>query len=238
MDYDIKDFCRYCDNILDLEAASLSDSYHYDSLPQCIIDAVFSIGVRYSSTKNTVKNYCDYFGLREFSFEPDGLDDRHTVSELIENIESKGIKYCTDSIFCNHQRTSTRNGILKSEAVLQFAKILKRNKIETLSDIRVKGLPRIAENEIMQIPGQKSGLSLRYLYMLSGDTNYAKPDRHVLRFIENNTGFCPGIDQAQNILSEAVELLKPRYNGLTVRALDHAIWDYMSNKKSRSKTVF
>jgi len=48
----------YCEEVLNLKNARLSDSYYYSSLPLCILDAVYSIGVRYTSTKNAVLRYC------------------------------------------------------------------------------------------------------------------------------------------------------------------------------------
>ena len=54
----IDSLCVACESIFDLASAALSPSYYYDSLPYCIIDAVFSIGVRYTSTQNVVKSYC------------------------------------------------------------------------------------------------------------------------------------------------------------------------------------
>ena len=44
----VDSLCAACESIFDLASASLSPSYYYDSLPYCIIDAVFSIGVNYS----------------------------------------------------------------------------------------------------------------------------------------------------------------------------------------------
>ena len=44
---------------LDDLGTPLSDAaYEYTSLPLCVIDAVFSIGVRYESTENTVRDFC------------------------------------------------------------------------------------------------------------------------------------------------------------------------------------
>jgi len=54
---------QYCQRTLDLEHATLSDEYYYQSLPLCAIDAVFSIGARYEGTRKLVLRYCDYFGL-------------------------------------------------------------------------------------------------------------------------------------------------------------------------------
>lgn len=73
----IDSLCVACESIFDLASAALSPSYYYDSLPYCIIDAVFSIGVRYTSTQNVVKSYCAYYGLREYNTEQDLNGDAH-----------------------------------------------------------------------------------------------------------------------------------------------------------------
>ena len=219
--------CTACESKLNLASAVLSPSYYYDSLPYCIIDAVFSIGVKYASTQNVVKNYCTYYGLREYNTEKDRYGDTHTVSQMIEHIELAGIEKSADVIFKNHQRTSSRSGILKADAVLRFARILQKYGIETLADITEKKIPFEVEQEILQIPGQKSGLSFRYFCMLSGDDSQAKPDRHVLRFLKEHTGNDYSIQQARDVLGNTVELLKDKYPNLTVRLLDYSIWDYM-----------
>ena len=232
----VDSLCTACESTLDRASVSLSPSYYYDSLPYCIIDAVFSIGVKYTSTQNVVKSYCTYYGLREYNTEQDHYGDTHTVSQLIEHIESVGIEKSADVIFKNHQRTSSRSGILKADAVLRFARVLQKYGIETLADITAKGIPFEAEQEILRIPGQQSGLSLRYFYMLSGDDSQAKPDRHVLRFLKENTGNDYSIPQARDVLGNVVELLKEKYPNLTVRLLDYSIWDYMAHHRKAKST--
>lgn len=226
----IESLCQACEATLNLENAELSSSYYYDSLPQCVIDAVFSIGVKYTSTTNVVKSYCAYYGLRVHNRDHDQKGDKHTISQLIDHITSTGVRKSADVIFQNHQRTSTRNGILKADAVLRFARVLQKYGVETLADMLYKGLPLQAEVEIMRIPGQKSGLSLRYLYMLSGDDSQSKPDRHVMRFLKEHTGQDYSIQQAQDLLAEAVEILREKYPQISVRLLDYSIWNYMSHR--------
>lgn len=218
-----------CKEKLNLESATFSSSCYYDSLPLCVIDAVFSIGVQYTAVKNVVRNYCSYYELRRYNREQDSQGDTHTISQLVEHITDMGIQKSADIIFKNHQRTSARNGILKAEAVLQFAKVLQRNGIESIMDFRSKGLSENAVKEILKIPGQKSGLSLRYFCMLAGDDTQAKPDRHVLRFINQITGKNFSVQQAYEMLSGAADLLKPVYPHLTVRLLDYTIWNYMAH---------
>ena len=230
--------CNACKMVLDLPSASLSQAYYYASLPYCVIDAVFSIGVKYTGTQNVVKNYCTYYGLQEFNQMRDRDVDVHTISQLIHNIISVGVENSADVIFKNHQRTSSRNGILKAEAVFRFATILQKYGIETLSDMAENGIPSEAEREILEIPGQKSGLALRYFCMLAGDDTKAKPDRHVLRFLKEYTGHTFSVMEAQNELIDAAEELREEYPHITVRLLDYSIWNYMAHqKKSADNTT-
>jgi hypothetical protein len=228
---DVTPVCNVCQSLFNLNTLTLGPAAYYDSLPMCIIDAVFSIGVRYTSTQNVVKNYCTYYGLREFNPECDSQGDTHTVSQFIDHISASGIEKSADEIFKNHQRTSTRGGILKADAALRFAKVLQNHGIETLADFSQKGLSEETEAELRKIPGQKSGLSTRYFFMLAGDESQSKPDRHVLRFLKEHTGRNYSIEQAQQMLTETVLSLRVEYPNVTVRLLDHAIWDYMAHRK-------
>ena len=91
--------CNVCQSLFNLNTLTLGPAAYYDSLPMCIIDAVFSIGVRYTSTQNVVKNYCTYYGLREFNPERDSKRDTHTVSQFIDHISASGIEKSADEIF-------------------------------------------------------------------------------------------------------------------------------------------
>ncbi len=235
MNEQISVLAKACETLFDLENSRLSPGYYYDSLPLCVIDAVFSIGVRYTSTQKTVHNYCDYFSLREYNRMRDSEGDKHTISQLVENLSRADSVKNADEIFKNHQRTSTRNGILKADAVLMFAKILKKHRIETLKDLISRELPEKAQEELMRIPGQRSGLSIRYFCMLAGDDNRAKPDRHVLRFLKQYTGQEFTFSQAQEALAQTVDILAYKYPNLTVRLLDHTIWNYMAHEKVKRK---
>ena len=46
----------------DLNIAAPGGEYHYASLPPCVIDAVFSLGVRYESVQRTVREWCARYG--------------------------------------------------------------------------------------------------------------------------------------------------------------------------------
>ena len=169
---------QYCKTRLDL-STEISRDYGYAHLPLCVIDAVFSIGVRYASVEKTIFRFCEFAGVH--------ANDLLSISDFILIHESNGSDGMARAVYQNRQRTSTRNGILKAEAVYRFAKVLAQFGAETLPDVpRVKGFPDF-EAEIKTIPGQRSGISLQYFYMLTGDENTIKPDRMVARFIEQAT---------------------------------------------------
>ena len=217
---------------LNLAVAQLSPEYYYDSLPLCIIDAVYSIGVNYSSTRNTVIRYCDRIGVTRLAAIPGTPSDAYKVENLIDNIDS-----CTDGLFGavqlfgNQQKTSTRSWILKAEAVRRFAKTLLDNGISTISDLRGAPVDTIAqiETQIKTIPGQRSGISFSYFMMLAGNENHMKIDRWLLRFVGSalNIPNYNNVEQAYIDLLAVCDELKITYPDLTPRLLDHTIWSYI-----------
>lgn len=59
---ELLNFVSQCKTKLDVSSLTQEEEYGYHNLPLCIIDAIFSIGVNYTSTSfgNTVKRFCDY----------------------------------------------------------------------------------------------------------------------------------------------------------------------------------
>lgn len=99
-----------------------------------------------------------------------------------------GVNGMAKQVYQNRQRTSTRNGILKAEAILRFAQITHEYGVEYLQDVeKILGNAEF-EAEITHIPGQRSGISLRYFYMLAGSEDFIKPDRMINRFVCEATG--------------------------------------------------
>jgi hypothetical protein len=50
---------RFSASLTNLETTVLPEAYYYSSLPLCVIDTVYSIGVNYESTRRTVSTWCD-----------------------------------------------------------------------------------------------------------------------------------------------------------------------------------
>jgi hypothetical protein len=113
-------------------------------------------------------------------------------------------KYRThvENIFQNRQRTSATNGILKVSASLQFIKVLSDFGVQYYQDIDKVLTNETFEQAIKRIPGQSSGTSLKYFFMLAGDENTIKPDRMVLRFLQDATGILFKPEECQLLLSE------------------------------------
>jgi hypothetical protein len=217
---------------LDLADARLSDEYYYDSLPLCIVDSVYSIGVDYPGTRNTVIRYCDRENVQRISTPLGSASDAYTVDQLLSNIaQYSDSDFGAVSLFGNRRRTSSRNGILKAEAVYRFATVLAQNGIQTLNDIRSASAETISaiESQIKIIPGQRSGISFSYFLMLSGDDGHMKIDRWLLRFVGDALGVARynNVSQAYEDLLVVCSELQRAYPNLTPRLLDHTIWSYM-----------
>lgn len=120
---------------IDLQSAALSDEYYYQSLPLCVIDSVFSIEINYKITRNVVIKYCNYYDLQRIQSrkgELPKIEEQEAISSLLIKYENEGINKFTEEIYDNRNRTSAKSGILKSEAVYEFARVLKKYDIDYL----------------------------------------------------------------------------------------------------------
>jgi len=218
---------QFCRTYLNMDEDTLDAEGYYRSLPFSVIDTVFSIGARYESTELTVKRFCTHFGLKRLSDvrypEP---STQLSTSQLLNYYDRYGIERMAGEVFQNRQRTSTRNGILKADAVYRVGKLLHYHQVEYVQDVqKILGDP-LFEAAYQAIPGQTSGISLRYFYMLVGSEDFIKPDRMIARFLQAAIHRTITITEMHDILIGAVKLLSKDYPGLTPRRLDHMIWRY------------
>jgi hypothetical protein len=85
---------QYCKVHLNLQNAELSEEYYYRSLPFCIIDAVFSLAARFSSTRNAVIRFCNVEGLqrlRQHGSPYLDTGEQYSVSQLDEFLSDTDI---------------------------------------------------------------------------------------------------------------------------------------------------
>ena len=203
----------------------LADEYDYGHLILCVIDSVFSIGVRYQSVKNTINHFCDYYKIEKF---PE--NNELTNSHFLQLMELSTIDELTEKIFQNKQRTSSMNGIRKSEAVLMILKTLIKYKVESFKDLDKILLNDEFEKEIKEIPGQRSGISLKYFFMLAGSEDLIKPDRMIIRFLELHSGKKLSLNDCQIVLTEVSKNLSKMGFNLTPKKLDNLIWNYQRSQ--------
>lgn len=212
----------------------LPEEYYYAHLPCCVIDAVYSIGVKYSSTRQVPIRYCNHFNINRIRANrnqnyPD-QNEQYSVNNLLNMYQNNNKDFVTQNIFQNRQRTSSRNGILKSKAVKYFATVLNNYNVNYFQDLHLIENNFQFSEDIKQIPGQSSGISLKYFLMLSGNQNLVKPDRMLKRFIAQP------LNKNENNISDydvqfTIETIFNRhiFDRITsIRHLDYLIWNYQS----------
>ncbi len=217
----IKDFGQNLHNI------QLGKEFYYKHLPLCVIDAVWSLGVNYRAVENVVCRWCRHAGWARYRNE---RGPERSISDFWKIVERCAPEKLAACVFRNRQRTSPRNGILKADAVVRWARIMREHGFETFADFRERGGKNFPERDIKEIPGQRSGKSIRYFYMLAGDEKFVKPDRMLTRYVEDAIGRT-GLhdDVVAKLVREAAHSLRSNgFDRLTPRKLDYAIWDRMS----------
>jgi len=226
---DNKKFLNYCLNNLDLNEPDQFEEY-FASVPLCAFNAVFSINTKYEAVLNALNRFCEHFELplthsTKGQIPPN--KKQRTVTHVYNLVKDISPEVLAAEVFKNRQRTSTTNGILKAEASLRFIKILKDFGVETYQDI-----PKLVNNEtfedcIKRIPGQRSGVSLKYFFMLTGAKDQIKPDRMILGFIKDATGMTLKPHEALELVQLTVERLREKgYKDLNARHLDNLIWNF------------
>jgi hypothetical protein len=229
---DCEAVARFCLKSLDLRRTTLPDAYFYACLSLCVIDAVFSIGVRYEGVRNVVQRYCEIAGFDRHRTTTSG-NEPESLKQLVGRIEEHGPAWFGENVLRNRQRTSTRNGILKSEAVLQFSRVLLDHGVESLRDLQSADVQAI-ESEILKIPGQRSGISFKYFLMLSGTDELIKPDRMVRRFLTAALNRTVEAAECQHLIDGAITILRRQYRHITPRLLDNLIWTAARDRSRRS----
>ncbi len=222
-----------------IASIELDDEYFYQSLTLCVIDAVYSIGVKYQGVKKVVKRYCKHYGLDKVRTPRENIPPKgpqESIADLCNKFKEHGHEYMATDVFKNRQRTSTRNGILKSEAVFKFASALQSHGVASFEDVPNAVKNKALEDKIKGIPGQGSGITLKYFFMLAGKDDQIKPDRMILRFVDVALKRKPGTtttDEAEILLRDAHEILRQEHSSLTLRELDYAIWNHQSSQNKR-----
>jgi hypothetical protein len=190
-----------------------------DGLALCIVDSIWSMGVRYGAVENVLREYRTWLDPRQRS-----LADRRSATELVTDIETAGGPAAFADLVKNHGRTSTRNGVLKSEAVYEAAIALSRLGVTTTSRLREVFAEPEVEEAWRRVHGQRSGISWHYLRILAGIEDI-KADRMICRFVATASGqsaVAPAA--AYRAMHDAYDIPRAENPALTLRAIDNAAW--------------
>jgi hypothetical protein len=225
---------------LPLRNAAFGNEHEYASIPLCVMDAVFSIGAKYASTKLVPLRWAAA-QTPPWPINGRSMSVEHSISDFLKAADQFTGDALAANIFKNSQRTSSTSGILKAEAVRQFAIALRKAGIERFSDCEDETKLEAAEALVKEeVKGQRSGISFNYFRILIGHENL-EADRMVCRFVACAAGLkhvAPAI--ATRAVIDATALLKPSFPNLNTRLLDFAIWSYesqkvVSNRKQQEK---
>lgn len=238
MPSDLDRVVSYAERVLPLAAVRLGKQYYYQSLPLCVMDAVFAFNARYATVQNVVAFYCRRYELRPFRpygapFPPTG--DQESISEFCNKVKRLGVEGLADTVFENRQRTSARSGILKAEAVYRFASALRAHGVDSFQDAQKAFQDPALETEIRAIPGNVTGSRVRYFWMLAGSDDFVQPDHVVLGFLESALERPVNPDEAQPLIAQAARELRVKNFQMTPRLLDYAIWDHQRTQRLQGR---
>ena len=214
-------FALYCEHHFNLNN---DISYHYNSLPICIIDCIYSLRAKYyATTSPIVQRYAVQY------MNGDIYNPSDTISQFLAHIDELGgpLEFA-NQVLCNHQQLGGKNHIPKEVVCYQLAQYLKYLHIETLEDFQNFESQELLEVVIRSVKGLGDA-GVNYLFMLAGDSERCKPDVHIHRCIKDACGSNISNEECQILFTDAVQLLHHKYPSLTVRNLDNIIWrEYQS----------
>ena len=196
-----------------------SPNGYRSSLALCVMDSIWSLGIRYQTVEKVLDRYLKARGHTGLEASQGCLDGPRALLGWVEALDTGG---GSGEAFAgavqNWNRTSSVNGILKAEAVLQACSLLNSMGIDSTGDL-------LAQSDLVEprwrteIKGQASGISWKYVLMLAGQSG-VKPDRMIHRFMQRmrvDAGMSPE-DFVQAIVNGIGR------EDIDATAVDHRIW--------------
>lgn len=222
-------FLRHCDEAL----APVSDMMYYSSVALCAFDAVFSIRAKYDSVVSPlIDRFCKFVGVKRTASDPysmPSVEDQVPVSVLRDKMEHYTAEELADKLE-NHQLTSTKGGILKTEAFLEYLEVFRKYGVDTYQDVnRLADTTPEFEQDLRSIKGQN--VSVDYFFMLAGDVDGVKVDTLLRNFVKDAVGKELGKEEIKSLFRSAAEYYRQHgYPDMTARHLDHIVWTWQRNK--------
>ena len=208
-------------------------NYGANSIIVTAVDSIFSIRAKYSSTVvPLVKRFARFVRLKDLD------NDEYTPKQFIETFKNYDFNSLATNVFKNKQRTSSRSGVLKAEALFRVIEMLNKHNIQTRDNLlNSKNIDEI-ENQWKSIRGQSSGITWRYFLMGCGNNTYFKDDTWVYRFFINELGYKNirmngDYKNLKIAFDNEFEQIKKIYPQITISKLDNVIWKFMSTRKQK-----
>ena len=170
---DVRGLVDACRRIIPAHPEDIKIPDGYSSVPLCAMNAIFSIGVKYQGVVKVVNRYKSHWQDKGI----DANNEKHSTRDFLDAFDSRD--NLADTLFDNRQRTSTRGGILKANAVVQLLKVLDSAGIQTTKQLRKHFGDANLDQAIRDVHGQSSGISAKYLFLLAGVEDAVKPDRMI-----------------------------------------------------------
>ena len=193
-------FSRYCSENFETALNHIHKGMRYQSLPICILDCVYSLRAKYFAvTVPVLQRYANtYMGGNLYA-------PQDTLSDFIAHV--KEFDNCAEVCY---------------EIAIKLHELLD---MDTLDDFHHFEKEALLEIVLCSVKGMGDA-GVNYMFMLAGDPNRCKPDVHIHRCIKNALGTDIPNVECQILFRAAVKKLKDTgYPDLTVRDLDHVIWN-------------
>ena len=203
----------------------LADEFFPAHLSVALIDAVFSVRLRYEScVVPIVRRYCEHFGLSRTR--PDRrrtprIEEQETLTDLVGHYDRYGLRRMEAEVF-RSRYLSPGTGISKADNVYRAAVELRKAGLNHLQDAAVAARAAL-KSALLPLNGI-GPRTVHMFLMYVGNEEFVKGDVHVCRFVTDCLG---GQDvsacEAERIVQRAARLL-----GISPRCLDYAIWSHTS----------
>ncbi|WP_218122237.1 hypothetical protein [Blastococcus aurantiacus] len=198
----------------------------WSSLSACVLDAVWSIGARYNAVVGPLVHRVLSEGASGPLLTPGPpVEDVYPLDRFADRFPDEEALL---AVAQNRQRTSTRNGITKAQAVLGYVRVLRDHGVDDIAaaNVAMSSPPLLAslDKGLYRIRGEgKYGIRRGYFWMLCGDDARVKPDRMVLRWLEPHGVRDPHVAQ-QLLIDVAAFMTREGSTPVTPWEVDHAIW--------------
>lgn len=193
------------------------------SVTSCAVDAVWSLSSNYDTVVYPLVRRLAAPGVDPIMEPGTSAPDPLPCSAFLERFPDEESLLATAN---NRQRTSSRNGITKAAATLQFVRVLADHGIETLSDAQIamgdSARHAIVEADLRRIKGDGTeSIRRNYFWMLVGADDLIKPDRMVKGWLQR---YEPSVQTAADAVEAITRVCEDPRITHTPWEIDHAIW--------------